>query len=63
MDIRMKIDSLEMFEVDVKKRLGDVEARATKIERVQLSALDDRLREEIAARERLEHRCRYLPTS
>ena len=61
MDISMKIDKLETFEVEAKTRLGIIEGKSHKMESVSLTSLDDRLREETVAREKLEHRCRYLP--
>jgi len=62
-DVDIKIDHLEMFELDAKKRLAKVEEKAKQIKDFDVASLDSRLREEVHTREVLEHRCRFLPKS
>jgi hypothetical protein len=61
MDIARPIAVLEAFREEAAATLTELKARTGTLERVALPALHAQLLDEVAARERLEHRARYLP--
>ena len=61
LDIARPIASLETWREEAGAILTELKARTGTLERVTLPALDAKLHDEVAARERLEHRARYLP--
>ena len=61
LDIARPIASLETWREEAGAMLTELKARTGTLERVTLPALDAKLHDEVAARERLEHRARYLP--